>query len=320
MLDQYRRGQANGLSPEAPAIDLLNPDLSETPGGAAVVAWNIGYLGGHVRMIGVVGKDEEAQRLKHILGETPGVSLHLVEDASRPTTLKLRFYHGPFQILRVSQESKQPLSAAIAAECRERVFQHLEGCQAVFVEDYGKRLIDASMVETLLELRKMRPNLPVVLDPKIGNHHVYKAGMCSLIKPNWREACELVDMDPDTKDHLRVAQAIAAKYETDVLITLGADGAFMFERARNRGVRVPTRPREAFDIAGAGDTTLAVAILTLATGGSLLEAAVLSNLAGGIVVEKSGTAYATPEELVAELQHPKTQEILAAVESAYVAS
>ncbi|TSC72032.1 MAG: rfaE bifunctional protein, partial [Parcubacteria group bacterium Gr01-1014_38] len=231
MLDQYRRGTAAGLSPEAPAIDLLNPDLTETPGGAAVVAWNIGHVGGHVRMVGVVGKDAEAARLREILGQTPGVSFLAIEDPSRPTTLKLRFYHGPFQILRVSQELKQPLDTATTRACCNAVKKNLVGCGAVFVEDYGKQLINAAMVETLCELRRAHPELPVILDPKIGNHHVYRPGMCTLIKPNWVEACQLVDAEPASADHLAVARAVAAQYETDVLITLGAGGAFVFERA-----------------------------------------------------------------------------------------
>lgn len=320
MLDQYRRGKATGLSPEAPAIDLLNPDLLETPGGAAVVAWNIGHVGGQVRMIGVVGKDEEAKRLRSLLEQTPGLSFLGMEDASRHTTLKLRFYHGPFQVLRVSQESKQPLDAAVARACADAVTKNLEGCRAVFIEDYGKQLITAAMVETLCALRRTHPALPIILDPKIGNHLVYRPGMCTLLKPNWEEACQLVGADPGDHDHLAVAQAVAARYETDVLMTLGAAGAFLFERTQNRGFRIPTRPREAFDVAGAGDTTLAVATLALAAGASLLEASVLANLAGGIVVEKSGTAYVTPQELSAEIQHPKTQGLLAALEPASVSA
>lgn len=315
MLDQYRRGNATGLSPEAPAIDLLNPDLTETPGGAAVVAWNVGHAGGRVRMIGVVGKDEEAKRLQRLLEQTPGLSFTAIEDASRSTTLKLRFYHGPFQVLRVSQESKAPLSETTTRACSDALQENLRGCGAIFIEDYGKQMISEDMINTLCTLRHEHPALPIVLDPKIGNHHLYRPGMCALMKPNWNEACQLVETDPESADHLAVAQGVAAKYESDVLMTLGAAGAFVFDRARNRGFHIPTRPREAFDVAGAGDTTLAVATLALAAGGSLLEAAVLANLAGGIVVEKSGTAYVTPEELAAELEHPKVRELCSALEA-----
>jgi D-beta-D-heptose 7-phosphate kinase/D-beta-D-heptose 1-phosphate adenosyltransferase len=134
--------------------------------------------------------------------------------------------------------------------------------------------------------------------------------MCTLLKPNWNEACQLVGADPDRADRSDVARALSEQYDCDVLITLGSEGVLLYERAADAEMVIPTRPREAFDIAGAGDTTLAVIALTLAAAGSLLEAAVLANLAGGIVVEKSGTAYVTPEELLAELRHPQTREII----------
>ena len=317
ILDQYRRGQAIGLSPEAPAVELLNPGLVETPGGAANVAWNVGHLGGAVRMVGITGNDAEAGSLRALLAETPGVSLLFVEDPSRPTTLKLRFYHKQFQLLRVNQELRDGIRPEVAAQCREIILRNVSGCGAVFVEDYGKGLVTPALVETLQELRRSHPALPVVFDPKVGNHHVYRAGMCTLMKPNWQEACQLVDADPDRAQRSDVIRALSKKYDCDVLITLGGEGVVLFERTAETETLVPTRPREAFDIAGAGDTTLAVITLVLAVGGSLLEAAVLANLAGGIVVEKSGTAYVTPDELVAELRHPKTKAILEHLEAKF---
>lgn len=319
ILDQYRRGKAVGLSPEAPAIELLNPGLATTPGGAANVAWNIGHLGGQVQMIGVVGADTEGTTLRRLLTETPGVSPILIEDPSRPTTVKLRYYHEQFQVLRVSQESKAPLAPEVAERVRRTVLENADGCSAVFVEDYGKQLIGSMMVGTLLDLRRTRPQLPVILDPKIGNHHAYRRGLCTLLKPNWNEACALAGLDPDTAAPETVAPLLAAQYDCDVLITLGGEGAYVYERARSHGARVPTRPREAFDIAGAGDTTLATIALALAGGATLREAAILANLAGGIVVEKSGTAYLTPEELAADLGHPKTAELLTHIEASLAA-
>lgn len=311
MLDQYRRGVAKGLSPEAPAIDLLNPDLTETPGGAANVSWNIGHLGGLVKMIGVVGADLEGKSLRALLEQTPGVSPEFIEDPSRRTTLKLRFYHQQFQVLRVSHETKAPLRAEADARVREALRRYWNGAGALFVEDYGKRLVNSSLVQALRSLRETNPDLPVILDPKIGNHHVYQPGMCTLLKPNWQEACQLIGEDPAQADHDRVVRMLSDQYQCDVLLTLGAEGALVFERSRGRSVHIPTRPREAFDIAGAGDTVLAVLTLALASGASLLEAALLANLAAGVVVEKSGTAFVTPAELTAELKHPKTQEMLA---------
>lgn len=313
MLDQYRRGRAVGLSPEAPAIDLHNPSLTATPGGAANVAWNIGYLGGRVRMVGVVGADSDGHTLRALLEATPGVTVHAIEDPERPTTLKLRYYHEQFQVLRVSQESTAPLSAATAARTRETVLQQLDGCAALFVEDYGKQLVNQALVDVLTDVHRHRPELPIIFDPKIGNHHVYRSGMCTLLKPNWAEACALTNTEQETAHQEQVAQTLSDRYDCDVLITLGSAGACVYERARGHAHVIPTRPREAFDIAGAGDTALAVIALSLAAGASLHDAAVLANLASGIVVEKSGTAHVSPQELVADLGHPKTRDLLAVI-------
>ncbi len=51
------------------------------------------------------------------------------------------------------------------------------------------------------------------------------------------------------------------------------------------------------DVTGAGDTVLATFALALSAGAAPLEAALLANFAGGVVVTKMGTAVVTPGEL-----------------------
>jgi D-beta-D-heptose 7-phosphate kinase / D-beta-D-heptose 1-phosphate adenosyltransferase len=55
--------------------------------------------------------------------------------------------------------------------------------------------------------------------------------------------------------------------------------------------------REVFDVTGAGDTVLACCALAVASGASVPEAALIGNLAAGVVVGKLGTATLTPSEL-----------------------
>ena len=71
-----------------------------------------------------------------------------------------------------------------------------------------------------------------------------------------------------------------------------------------RRTDVATPKQEVFDVQGAGDTTIAVLALARAAGANLLEAAVLANAAAGVVVEKTGTATATRDEIAARL--PRT--------------
>ena len=56
------------------------------------------------------------------------------------------------------------------------------------------------------------------------------------------------------------------------------------------------------DVTGAGDTVIGTFALALAAGGTPLEAALLANYAGGVVVMKAGTATLTREELAAAVR------------------
>jgi len=55
---------------------------------------------------------------------------------------------------------------------------------------------------------------------------------------------------------------------------------------------------EVFDVTGAGDTVAAVYSLSLASGASDYEAALLGNLAASIVVRKYGTSTVNEVELI----------------------
>ena len=63
------------------------------------------------------------------------------------------------------------------------------------------------------------------------------------------------------------------------------------------GTTIKATAREVYDVTGAGDTVISVLTLALAAKATLTEAAVLANFAAGIVVEKSGTATASREEI-----------------------
>jgi len=81
-----------------------------------------------------------------------------------------------------------------------------------------------------------------------------------------------------------------------VLITRGKDGLTLFE---NRGevTHIPTVAKQVFDVTGAGDTVIGAFSLGLASGMDLKSAAVLSNLAAGIVVGEVGTSAVTADDL-----------------------
>jgi D-beta-D-heptose 7-phosphate kinase/D-beta-D-heptose 1-phosphate adenosyltransferase len=75
----------------------------------------------------------------------------------------------------------------------------------------------------------------------------------------------------------------------------------LFER-NGKVFHIPTVAKEVFDVSGAGDTVIAIFGLALGAGASFSEAAMLSNLAAGVVVGKLGTATVSESELLATLE------------------
>src|SRR6184192_4363356 len=59
----------------------------------------------------------------------------------------------------------------------------------------------------------------------------------------------------------------------------------------------PTRPRQVYDITGAGDMVMAVLGMALASGAEYGQAIRLANVAGGLEVEKIGVATVTRDEM-----------------------
>ena len=71
-----------------------------------------------------------------------------------------------------------------------------------------------------------------------------------------------------------------------------------FDRNGER-MRIPSVARTVFDVSGAGDTVIAVLTVALAAGAHPTQAVQLANFAAGAVVEKLGTATASPDEILA---------------------
>src|SRR5687767_8656520 len=92
MLDNFVYGDVSRISPEAPAPVLAVGREDMVIGGAGNVARNIADLGARCIFLGVVGDDVAGTALRAGFAEHKSrVKTHLVVDATRPTTRKLRF-------------------------------------------------------------------------------------------------------------------------------------------------------------------------------------------------------------------------------------
>ncbi len=300
MLDRFIWGSVSRISPEAPVPVVEIKTESTCLGGAANVAANIRSLRGIPVPLGVLGRDFEGKRLQEefrALGSPIG---GLVVDKDRSTSIKTRIIAHHQQVCRTDREDRFPLSSAIQARIVEKFRVSLPSADAVIVSDYAKGLISPQLLRRTLPLAKSARKI-VCVDPKMKNFSAYKPA--TVITPNTQEA-EHASGVPISKnsDLIRAGKKILSQSGVQhLLITRGEEGMVLFENP-SRITHIPTVAQEVFDVTGAGDTVISTLTLSLAAGLSILEAAVLANIAAGIVVGKLGTAAVTPEELMARIR------------------
>lgn len=299
MLDQFIVGQVSRISPEAPVPVVAFERDEYRAGGAANVALNARALGAAVDLVGLVGADEAADRLRSVLSAA-GIGAHgLITDDKRRTTTKVRIVTmRNQQVARVDYESDQPAAAAIEDALTERVEAMLPQSDAVVVSDYLKGAITRRLMAAIVS-RAQERGVPVLVDPKIPHLDFYAAA--TLVTPNHHEAEVAAHLRiRSDEDARRAAELFRQRARCDgVLITRGEHGMWL----SCDGVEgpLPAAAREVADVTGAGDTVIATLALAIAGGATAAEAARLANLAAGVAVGKFGPATVTVDEITRAL-------------------
>jgi rfaE bifunctional protein kinase chain/domain len=296
MIDEWIWGRVSRISPEAPVPVVAVHDHSFTLGGSGNVANNLRALGAAVTFVGVVGNDAEGERVRALFAEIDCDTAGLLTLDDRPTTRKTRVVAHNQQVVRADWESTAPLRDADRARIVAAVRGAVAGADAVVLSDYAKGMLHREIVEAALAA-------PVVVaDPKPGNVEMFAGVTC--IAPNVAETARasgipIVDDASLERAARNLLGRLACHY---VLVTRGEHGMSLFG-SDGTVEHIPSVARTVFDVSGAGDTVVAVLTLALAAGVPALTATRLANFAAGAVVEKLGTATASPAEIVALMEH-----------------
>ncbi len=308
MLDEFVWGKVSRISPEAPVPVVEVQRESSYPGGAANVARNLRAFCASVQLSGLVGADPQAGRLKELLVEEGIATAGIIEQTGFQTIVKTRIVARQQQVVRVDREKRQSLSDAAFDTVSSVIAGLLPEIDGVIFEDYGKGFIDQRLVDRISAMA-VGAGKVVTSDPNPGNP--LKWSNISTLKPNRSEAFAMCGrQDPGPADNpledaalLEIGALLLQRFKIrSLLITLGEHGMILFQQ-NTAPYHTPTRAREVFDVSGAGDTAIALFTLALCAGGSLEEAAEISNHASGVVVGKLGTATLTVDELLASFQN-----------------
>ncbi|HEY8553145.1 MAG TPA: D-glycero-beta-D-manno-heptose 1-phosphate adenylyltransferase [Burkholderiales bacterium] len=300
LLDVYLDGRVERLCREAPVPLVQVQRVHDAAGGAANVACNLAALGARTTLIGFVGDDVEAARLRRTLDHARVDARMLVPVPGWRTVCKQRLVGDAQIIARFDQGRRVPADPALEALLCERVRAALAASDVLVVSDYGYGSVNAGMIAALAD-RPRRPRPVVVADGRALAR--LAPARPSAVKPSYEEARRLLGVrgadDPAGRAewvHAHADALLAATGADIVAVTLDRDGAVVLQRGR-APYRTYARPARTSLATGSGDTFVAGLALALAAGAETPEAAELASAAAAVVVGKDGTAVCTAPEL-----------------------
>lgn len=294
MLDRYLTGTVDRISPEAPVPVVRVREQRWAVGGAANVAANVLALGAACEVVGCVGEDEGGSVLRRTLREMGGGVAGVVTDPSRPTTTKTRVLARSQQVVRFDSEEDGDVGGAVGQALEEAVAATLAECDVLVLEDYNKGVLAPPLIRSSLDGASHR-GIPSVVDPKRRNF--FRFGGATVFKPNAKELEEALGEALHPEDSAWMEETRRRLACGALLLTLGERGMSLTEGGEEP-LRIPAVARSVYDVSGAGDTVTAVTACVLAAGGSVREAAILSNHAAAIEVGKAGVATVPAAELL----------------------
>jgi rfaE bifunctional protein kinase chain/domain len=301
--DVFVTGTPKRISREAPVLILSYQGEQLIPGGGANAVANVAALGGRPLPLGVIGDDPHGQKL---LAELRARGVETGGILTRPgyrTPTKVRILGGgkhsiKQQIVRYDIEE----TLELREEERERFSRTLAdwaksagAVRAAILSDYGYGTVEPGLL----------PRLRAALGADaalVGDSRYRLADFAGLdgATPNEEEAETLLGAAiGDDPARLREAgERLRGQLGTRfLLITRGSRGMSLFQAAGGSAHLPVSGTDQVADVTGAGDTVIGTFALALAAGADPLEATLLANYAGGVVVMKMGTATLTPDEL-----------------------
>ncbi|HEX9037338.1 MAG TPA: bifunctional ADP-heptose synthase [Ktedonobacterales bacterium] len=308
--DEYIYGSPMKLSREAPVLVLKRRESRIAPGGALNPAVNAAALGADVYLAGVIGTDEPGRRLRAHLAAL-GVSMGgLFDEPGRPTSTKTRVLAGNTQlvqqqIVRIDQVDDSDLETATQQRLIAYLTATIPQMDALIISDYENGVISPRVLEAALPLARELGK--VVVADSHGN--LARFSGVTALTPNQPEAEQMLSWEiisPATLDRAG-AELLEKTGVAAVLLTRGSDGMSLFVRDAAPCHIPASNLTEVADPTGAGDTVAATFALALTACPEddphrFCDAALLANLAAGLVVRHVGCATNTPAELMAAVR------------------
>ncbi len=298
IVDRYVACEAVGMSAEAPVLVVKELQNRNFAGGAAIVASHIKSLGAKCKLISVVGNDKNGKFVKEKLLKE-GIKDGIVIDDSRPTTFKKRYIVENQKLFRVSRLEQSEIDKDIEQKIIYELSKSARQANGIVISDFVYGVITKRILKTINELAikyKLLLFGDLQCSSQVGS--IMKFQNFSLLCPNEREArIALHEKDLDLES---LSNKIIEKTKSKMLIMkLGSNGFIAYEKNEKviRNQAFPALSINPLDVAGAGDSLLAVMAVGLSSTQKIMPTAAIACCMASLAVERMGNIPITKEEI-----------------------
>lgn len=285
--------------------------LRRQAGAAGTVAANLVALGvGTVEAVGFCGDDGEGYELRRAMD---GLGLDqtgffLCPERFTPTYGKPCYVDGRApgkpvveELERLDTKNRRPTPVPLQEQILAHALPRLDAWNGLILVDQANEpncgALTSRVRRRLTEELRRRPDGVFLADSRERIDQFRHV----MIKPNQFEAAQVLGRParrPSLKSSAADADQLVRRTGRPVFLTLGEKGMLVADGAAVD--RVPGVPVSGpIDPVGAGDSTSAAIVASLAAGASLLEAATIANLVASITVQQIGTTgIARPTQIL----------------------
>lgn len=306
-IDEMIYGDTERISREAPVLILQHTKTNIILGAAANAANNAASINNSkVSVIGVVGDDYQAGQLKEAFLKS-GIDISgLVEEKGRKTVTKTRISGScsqsvTQQIVRIDRQTNSFIKPETEDLLIEQINNKVPESDVVILSDYHIGVLTQRVIDETINCAN-RYKKVIVVD---AQKDLSKYKNITSMTPNLPDTQKYIGFDLSNSEKIieagnKIIEETSAK---SVLVTCGADGMVSVNSNGQNDVIPVFNRSKVFDVTGAGDTVTAIYSMGLAAGAEPLYAAVIGNIAAGIVVKQFGCATTTIEELIMTLEN-----------------
>ncbi|WP_413744847.1 PfkB family carbohydrate kinase [Synechococcus sp. MIT S9451] len=290
IVDQYAACEAIGMSAEAPVVVVRELANRNFIGAAAVVAAHIRALGAQVDLLSVVGNDSTADLVNQELS-SQGIGNELIRDPSRPTTFKKRYVVENQKLFRVSRLEQHNLDQPIEDQLIERLEKLAPFVNGIVISDFVYGVVTPRVLEIVQSLARRYKLLlfgDLQCSSQVGS--ITRFQNFSLLCPNEREL-RLALQDKDTGIESLSQGLLKSTNCERLIVKLAADGFIVYDRDTNDRFITQAFPAlsvNPLDVAGAGDSVLAVMATGISSGQRMMPTAALACCMAALAVETMG--------------------------------